>query len=291
MTDRSPVVVGLDGSEGAIVAVHRAASEARGLGVGLRVVHAWLVTDPGLPLDAPPRLDPETEEQIAKGLHAQLAEALGAKGGGVEERVTYGYAGRVLADESTRAALVVVGSRGLGAVRSALLGSVSQYVLEHASCPVMVAHGPPPAGPGRVVVGVDGSQASFAALRWADERARRADAPLVAVHAAAPLYTPLYPMPAMLLEDWQGPEVSAEKLNRWLREELGSERATQVERVVDTAPAAGLLLDQLGPDDLVVVGHRGNGGVVGLRLGSVARRVAAQTPGAAVVVRGASHDG
>jgi nucleotide-binding universal stress UspA family protein len=52
--------------------------------------------------------------------------------------VTCGYPVAVLADASTRADLLVVGSRGLGAVGSTVLGSVSRGVLHHARCPVAV---------------------------------------------------------------------------------------------------------------------------------------------------------
>lgn len=288
MSERSPVVVGVDGSEVSALALRVAAQEARETDAPLRVVHAWLVTDPGLPLEHAPRLDSATEEQLAERLHEHVVDAVGDAA--AQERVTYGYPGRVLAEESEDAALVVVGSRGLGAVRSALLGSMSAYVLDHARCPVMVVHAAPTDGVRRVVVAIDGSTPSLEALRWADARARRAGVPLVAVHAGAPVYSPLYPAPSMLLENWQGPEVSAERLVGWLRDTLGAERAAQVEQVVDSTPAARLVLDQLHDDDLVVLGHRGQGGVLGLRLGSVARRVAAHAPGIAVVVGGHLRD-
>lgn len=118
-----PVVVGLDGSGTSASATRVAAEEAWALTVPLRVVHAWLVTDPGLPTATLPRLDEATEQQLAKALREQVVATLGESGAdGVEERVAYGYPGRVLADASREAALVMVGSRGLGALRSALLG-------------------------------------------------------------------------------------------------------------------------------------------------------------------------
>ncbi len=56
----------------------------------------------------------------------------------IESQVVSGYPGRVLVDLSADADLLVVGSRGFGPLRSALLGSVSNYVVHHARCPVVV---------------------------------------------------------------------------------------------------------------------------------------------------------
>src|SRR5690606_31055559 len=83
---------------------------------------------------------------------------------------------------SEEAQLVVVGGRGLGAFRRALLGSVSTALARHAESPVAVIpeHEPAPEGP--VVVGVDGSPVSSAAIALAYEEADAAGAKLVAVH-------------------------------------------------------------------------------------------------------------
>ena len=75
------------------------------------------------------------------------------------------------------AALLVVGARGRGGFASLLLGSVSQKVLHHATCPVAVIRAgqepSPRVGEGRIVVGVDGSRNADAALRWAIDEGRR----------------------------------------------------------------------------------------------------------------------
>jgi nucleotide-binding universal stress UspA family protein len=285
MAEPRPVVVGLDGSEGAALALRVAAGEAHRVGSRLVVAHGWLITEPGLPLSVPAHLGAATQARLTEELHAEVVRHLPEPGDlPVQERVVYGYAGRVLVEASEQAQLLVVGSRGLGALQRALLGSVSQYALERADCPVMVVHGVPAAGYRRVVIGVDGSPWSLAALRWGVDRAGRDDLPAVAVHAGAPVYSHLYPVPAMLLEGWEGPVVAGERLDGWLVSTLGEARAATVDRVVGNRPAAHLLLDCVTGADLVVLGRRGAGGVAGLHLGSVARRVASQAPGAVVVL-------
>ncbi len=69
-------------------------------------------------------------------LDEAITEALGAVD--VERVVTEGSAGEVLVQASGDADLVVVGSRGRGGLRGALLGSVSSHVAQHAPCPVVI---------------------------------------------------------------------------------------------------------------------------------------------------------
>ena len=96
--------------------------------------------------------------------------------------VHIGSAAEVLLEAASEAELLVVGTRGLhGVVR--WLGSVSDQVVRHAPCPVAVipeTPAPSPAG-APVVVGVDGSPGSHAAVEWALEEARFRSVPLRAV--------------------------------------------------------------------------------------------------------------
>jgi nucleotide-binding universal stress UspA family protein len=112
---------------------------------------------------------------------AVLEEAIGAVPAATRRQIPLvspiavpGSAGRALLDTATGADLLVVGARGRGALRG-LLGSVSHQCVHHAACPVVVVPGgeavPSAASWERVVVGVDGSDASAAALRWALEEA------------------------------------------------------------------------------------------------------------------------
>jgi nucleotide-binding universal stress UspA family protein len=135
-----PVVVGIDGSEGSLVALRVAADEARRRGATLEVVVVWHpgvvgslpVFGVGTPVDA-------QLEELRRGLADTLAdEGLADGNPEVRERVVNGHAAEVLVEASGSAALVVVGTRGHGGLAGKMLGSVSQQVVAHARCPVMV---------------------------------------------------------------------------------------------------------------------------------------------------------
>ena len=89
---------------------------------------------------------------------------------------------QALIDGSGQASLVVVGARGHRSLSGVLLGSVSQHVSQHAACPVVVVRAPRHALD-RVVVGVDGSPGSSAALEFASEHASRTGAALTVIYA------------------------------------------------------------------------------------------------------------
>jgi len=138
------IVVGVDGSAGGKAALRFALEEARLRQASLRVVHAWqfgYIGATGLQGALPAvggELD-ELRQAAAAGLDAIIAEAV-ADGGGVEieRRIDRGPAALVLVEESRRADLLVVGSRGHGGFASLLLGSVSQQCAHHAHCPVVI---------------------------------------------------------------------------------------------------------------------------------------------------------
>lgn len=143
-----PVVVGIDGSEAAADALLAAIGEARLRGTSVVAVHVWDVPV-GDFLDgyAP------TGDAIAACAESarELVENAVAGIEGVETVLRESHAvGETLVEEAAErdAALLVVGSRGLGAVRGLVLGSVSGYCSRHARCPVLVVHhAPAPASP------------------------------------------------------------------------------------------------------------------------------------------------
>lgn len=142
------IVVGVDGSEGSLEALRWAAEEARLRSAKLVALHAWYAPyAPAMPGIGEPTalpVDRTVVQQAAdEALDASLREA-GVAGEGIElERaVVEDSAARALLDRAEDADLLVVGSRGHGRIAGALLGSISQQVAQHASCPVVIVRAP-----------------------------------------------------------------------------------------------------------------------------------------------------
>ena len=138
----------------------------------------------------------------------------------------------------------------------------------------------------QIVVGVDGSDESKEALRWAIEEARLRKATVRAVHA--------WTYPVIFGGAYVPPEVlDGDRLSREAREALdavvadvaGEDPDAYIEHVVVEGPAAQVLVDAARDADLLVVGSRGHGGFAGLLLGSVSQQCAHHAPCAVVVVR------
>ena len=270
------VVAGVDGSECGLQAVRWAAAEASRRHLPLRLVaaHAWpaggLIGDPGLGVDYRAVL----RDVVLGHLAAATADALQvAPELEVEQAEVTGSPVPVLQGESARAEMVVLGDRGLGGFTGLLIGSVAVAVTAHASCPVIVVRGPAPdrttPSPEPVVVGVDGSPTSEAAVAFAFEEASLRRVPVVAVHVWRDLLVD--PTMAPLL-DWDAVEsdereVLAERLAGW------SEKYpdVSVRRLVVQDRPARALVEESGRAQLVVVGSRGRGRFHGMLLGSVSQ--------------------
>lgn len=144
------MVVGVDGSEHSAAALRWAMEEARLRGAELVAVHAWTfvpptaVAEPGMiPVAATDLMDDLALERQAaeRSLDDALASVLGDDASSIERILGEGSPSEVLVDASADADLVVVGSRGRGGIKGALLGSVSQHLAQHAHCPVVIVRG------------------------------------------------------------------------------------------------------------------------------------------------------
>ncbi|WP_326822824.1 universal stress protein [Streptosporangium sp. NBC_01756] len=134
------IVVGVDGSAECEPALAYAFEQARLRGCALRAVHAWQRPVYGLIPEIPADI-----EEVHRFHQRMVQDKLGTwreKFPEVEvvEDVRGAHPVEALTDASAKADLVVVGSRGMGAVGSVLLGSVSRGVLHHAHSPVAVVH-------------------------------------------------------------------------------------------------------------------------------------------------------
>ncbi|MDH6121125.1 nucleotide-binding universal stress UspA family protein [Kitasatospora sp. GAS204A] len=143
----------------------------------------------------------------------------------------------------------------------------------------------------RIVVGVDGSPAAAAALRWAIEQARVTGADVVEAVIAWEL--PGYYALAGGATPPEGidPEhLAAQVLSEAVERVTGGRAAVPVLQVVLPGLPSAALLAQARAAELVVVGSRGLGGFAGVLLGSVSRHVLEHAPCPAVVVRPARSD-
>jgi len=135
------IVVGVDGSPAAKEALRYALHEASIRGTRVRVVHAWSPTQ-AMPMTGPGMVAPVDFDSMREAAEALLRDTVdavaGEKAAQVERVLVEAPAGQAIVDSSRDAELIVVGRRGLGAVRSIVLGSVSSYVIQHARCPVLV---------------------------------------------------------------------------------------------------------------------------------------------------------
>jgi len=190
-----------------------------------------------------------------------------------------------LIDGSGKAYLVVVGARGHGRLSGVLLGSVSQHVSQHAACPVVVVR-PPQHAVARVVVGVDGSPGSSAALDFAAEHASRTGAALAVIHAWRSLSSRRGEMGAPF-EDRFGEEMNLAE--RILSEAVAGlrERYPDVKLDPEAIPVAPsrCLADASAAASLLVVGSRGLGAFSGMLLGSTSQSVLHHAQCSVAVVR------
>jgi nucleotide-binding universal stress UspA family protein len=139
------IVVGIDGSEGSRAALALAAREATLRNARLRVVVVWevpaTVYGGGFALVDSNALDP-LRAQSEKLADESLATVRASHPSVDSEAVVLeGQPAEALLGAATDAALIVVGSRGLGGFKRLVMGSVSDQVMHHAACPVMVVHG------------------------------------------------------------------------------------------------------------------------------------------------------
>ncbi|MEV7013386.1 universal stress protein [Streptosporangium sp. NPDC051022] len=183
---RREIVVAFDGSPHSRTAVEWAAGECRARRVELTVCHVWDGPRAGRGTTVPAGERGLAGHTLIDGV--QLAERL-LPGRAVRAILLRGTPGPELASVSRAAEMLVVGGRGTGGIAGSLLGSVSAHVTAHALCPVLaVPRRPDPAVRdrlGEVVVGVDGSASSLAALRFALGHARIHRLAVHVVHAKA----------------------------------------------------------------------------------------------------------
>jgi nucleotide-binding universal stress UspA family protein len=139
----------------------------------------------------------------------------------------------------------------------------------------------------RVVVGIDGSDHSQRALRWAHEEAKLRAASLRVIYAwRLPTYAAGYGFaPGDLVDPKVMSDSANEQLDNAVTEIVGDSTDVQVERKAIEGMAAQVLVEEAEGADLLVVGSRGHGGFAGLLLGSVSQQCAQHATCPVVIIR------
>ncbi|MEV7066869.1 universal stress protein [Streptomyces collinus] len=269
-----PLIVGVDGSDGSILAIDWAADEAVRHGLPLRLVHAslWERYEGALPSLGRER---PSERVMADHIVASAEERVRRLNPDlkVTGEAVAAEAVAALLSEGDNASALVTGSRGRGELKGALLGSVSLAVAARAYCPVIVVRGDKAglAGThGRILLGAGDPDTSAEAVRFAFREAEARGCELDVVRAwrlpmnenadpPAPAETPVYEHEAQ----------ASDLVDALVADVMADHPAVRVRRATVEGPARKVLVNRSAAADLVVVGARRRSGHFGLQLGRV----------------------
>jgi nucleotide-binding universal stress UspA family protein len=279
------VLLATDDSGDAELAATTAFSLAKSTDSELHLVHVWRPV-PSVHFDALIRQEMHRDAQEIlsgqvkkiEGLGATVAEAHLREGGASEEIVA-------LAAEKG-VGLVAVGSRGRGRIRRLLMGSVSDAVVRHAHCPVMVARWKPVAFPAKILLPTDGSEEATLATQTVTDLGERTGSELHVVHVGEiphTHYPDRYGYRALYEED----EREARQLLEAQVEKMQAAGATVAQahlRMGRADEEVVVLAEELGVD-LIAMGGRGLGGVRRALMGSVSDSVVRHAHCPVLVVR------
>jgi nucleotide-binding universal stress UspA family protein len=286
MPDVARVVVGFDGSPEAEVALAWAISASHRRHVPLVVVIAsgepFYSADNAVSIPGP--MLAEAWASSARDLVARSADV---DSEGVEHRVVISALrpSNALIRESGPDTLTVVGAVGHGRIAGVFLGSVSQHVARHAAGTVVVVRAVPPQAD-RIVVGIDGSPESQAALEFALTEADRDGARVAAIYALRPRgMRGLGPAGAGNADRLDGVQ-DAQRLVAETTAGYGEKFPdVQLEPEVVTSDAVRALTDASSRATMVVVGARGRGAFSGISIGSVSQGVLQDSRCTVAIVR------
>jgi nucleotide-binding universal stress UspA family protein len=268
------IMVGVDGSAASLDALRWAVRLAGAADGRVTAVNAYAPSTSELSPDYAKVLRGEAEQRLAGWCVTATSP------GSVDSLLVDGDPNALLDAAAQDADLLVVGTRGAGGFAHLHLGSVAHHLAHHTQVPLAIV---PASAAGhqvaRIVVGVDGSAGSAAAVAFCAALAPLMAAPVVAVYADEPF------------AEWISESVSRSwcrsaeaEVRRWVSpiEDNGVVVAVDVDR--DIHPIAALCRAiETEPDTLAVVGTRGLGGISGMRLGRVPIQLVHHT-GAAVVM-------
>jgi nucleotide-binding universal stress UspA family protein len=294
-----PVVIGMDGTDEAIRAATYGAWEAKRRRVPLRLVFAHQPT-PMWGLSVLIADDYRWEEDWVRSVLGEAEKQIAAAHPDVtvQSAVISASPAACLVEESKHASLVVIGTRATGGVVGRLTGSVAAQVAAHAHTAVVVLRptnlgDPDPAtfASKPVIVGLDGSAESEQAMAFAIEQAVARGADLHAVYVWSVLE--VHDIGPIIADRFVNSDEEAKAL-RLLTEatEGWTERYPDLRitrRVIHDLDPADALARASDGAGLLVVGSRGHGGFLGLRLGSTVDALIRHAGAPVAVIRGDHH--
>ena len=275
------LLVGLDRSQGAHAALRWAASLADPLGVELVVISAFVPQQAELP----PEESAAEHQQLRDALNTALADLANVRS--LRGEIVNGAPVDVLlaSGEAEDADLLVVGLRGAGGFLGLRLGSVTDTLAHHTTRPLAVIPEASPSSIRHIVVGVDGSEGSTAAVSWCAAFASdlRAEVTVVSVYTQQYEIVPHEdPRSAFqyfknaLNDEWITPLRDA---GVTVHPELRQERHV-AEALIDAAQRADA--------QMIVVGTHGFAPIIRMRLGGTAMHLLHTTPLPLVLVPAAA---
>ena len=289
---RPLVVVGVDGSPESAAAARWAADEAARRHEDLQLIYSGFLPVLGYPAMGYPIGFIEQADQQGRDLLANTARELQARQPGLTMTTEQVQSDprQALVDASRAASLTVLGNRGGGRLQDVLVGSVALHVAAHAYSPVAVIPKEHQLRGGQILVAVDGSANSTAAIAFAFDEAAVRGVDLVAV---------------LTFDDWAAQGMASRPLefsvaatqeqHAVMSEELAGWREkypdVQVQQQVLRGQAADCLVGfaehtpSAQQPQMIVVGSRGRGGLTGLFLGSTSHALISHASCPVVVVR------
>ena len=288
------IVVGVDESEASSIAAELVSATTWPRGTSIRLVSAVEL--------GPLRASPEPRTSGSGGRSAAdrelsdflgtLAEPLHRRGYATEAVIAHGRAADVLLAEADNMAadLIVVGSRGRGAAATALLGSVSATLVDHAACPVFVAR---VASVTRILVATDGSQSAEAIPPVLAAWRTFLDASIDVLAVAPPRGRDEPVVSAGMRGIEPGPTDAPHEVSRHrvMADEMAARlaragwRAEGAVRYGEAAQEIEAAAREWGTD-LIITGSRGLSGLQRLVMGSVAHHVLTHSTSSVLVMRG-----
>jgi nucleotide-binding universal stress UspA family protein len=230
-------------------------------------------------------------EHIAEAASARVTEITGRSQGEFELIIDDGTPQALILSraEDWHADLIIVGSHGQTSAADTLLGSVTNSIIRHAHCPVLIVR--PGKSTGRIIAGTDFSDPALPAIRAAADEAERTGAVLTVLHSLDLVWAPAaYPAMAFGGAPFN---VSPDQIKEL--EAIATQRLEESLKQLNisgntlvTTGSAGTALIEVASErkaDLIVVGTIGRTGLRRALLGSVAETVAKEAPCSVLIVR------